>query len=112
MLTGGGMSNSEILSHIPPQKTLFKLQDFFKTFGDATRLKILFAMDKEEMCVCQLASALDLNQTTLSHQLSKLNALSLVKKRKVGKMIYYSLDDNHVLEIIKTGLNHINEGKT
>lgn len=93
----------------PSEETLDLLQSFFKTFGDATRLKILFAMRDKEICVCHLAQLVHLNQTTLSHQLAKLYSLRLVKKRKEGKMIFYSLDDQHVLEILGTGYQHILE---
>lgn len=93
----------------PNEETLDLLQCFFKTFGDATRLKILFAIRDKEICVCHLAQLVKLNQTTLSHQLAKLYSLRLVKKRKEGKMIFYSLDDEHVLEILGTGFQHILE---
>lgn len=96
-----------LCSAVPEQEKLEEMQQFYKTFGDATRLKILFAMQFGEMCVSHLASATEINQTTLSHQLSKLHAGRIVKKRKEGKMVYYSLDDEHVLEILKTGLDHI-----
>lgn len=96
-------------TNFPPQEILESLQCFFKTFGDATRLKILFAMRDKELCVCHLAQLVNLNQTTLSHQLAKLYSLRLVKKRKEGKMIFYSLDDEHVLEILGTGYQHILE---
>ncbi len=87
--------------------TLIKLQLFFKTFGDITRLKILFALQGGEICVSHLAEKMKLNQTTLSHQLAKLRSAHLIKSRREGKMIYYSLDDEHVDQILATGLNHI-----
>lgn len=96
------------LTELPPNQKLNEMSLFFKTFGDTTRLKILFAMQSGEMCVSHLAKAVDLNQTTLSHQLAKLHQNRLVKKRREGKMMYYSLDDKHVNDILQTGLNHIN----
>lgn len=95
----------------PVEKELSQLQDFFKAFSDSTRLKILFALKKGESCVCHLAQKVGLTQTNCSHQLAKLNSLSLVKKRKEGKLIYYALDDDHVSQILLKGLEHIQEDK-
>lgn len=94
-------------STLPPKASINSLQLFFKAFGDATRLRILFAMQNSEMRVNDLAEVLNINQTTLSHQLSKLKAQALVKTRRDGTSIYYSLDDDHVKAILDVGLNHI-----
>jgi len=96
---------NEIIEKQP--KTIDALQDFFKCFGDSTRLRILFAMQECEIKVSDLAKKVELNQTTLSHQLAKLRAQGLVKNRREGTSIYYSLDDDHVKAILEVGLNHI-----
>jgi len=86
-----------------------KLADFFKVFGDATRIRILFALQQQEMCVCDLAAILDMTQSAISHQLRILKMNFLVKNRRNGKVIYYSLDDSHIAEIFTTALAHQHE---
>jgi DNA-binding transcriptional ArsR family regulator len=85
------------------------LADFFKVFGDPTRIKILNALSLNEMCVCDIAYLLEMKQSAVSHQLRVLRGARLVKYRKEGKSVYYSLDDKHVQNIIKQGLDHIME---
>ena len=85
------------------------LADFFKVFGDPTRIKILNALLLNEMCVCDIAYLLEMQQSAVSHQLRVLRAARLVKYRKEGKSVYYSLDDAHVGNIINQGLDHIIE---
>jgi ArsR family transcriptional regulator, lead/cadmium/zinc/bismuth-responsive transcriptional repressor len=87
----------------------FDLAEFFKVFGDTTRIKILYALSEAEMCVCDIAALLNMNQSAISHQLRILKQSKLVKYRKEGKIVYYSLDDEHVKEIFHLGLVHINE---
>lgn len=90
---------------------LYDLADLFKVFGDSTRLRILFIlMEKEESAVTDLADALNMTQSAISHQLRTLKQSKLVKSRRDGKQVYYSLDDEHVRHIIATGLEHVEEG--
>ena len=86
-----------------------ELADLFKTLGDPTRIRIMDALAKSEFCVCDLAELLDLSQSATSHQLRVLRNSNLVKYRRDGKMVYYSLQDNHVQELYRQGLEHIDE---
>ena len=86
-----------------------ELASFFKVFGDSTRLRILYALSLSEMCVCDIAAVLGISQSAVSHQLKMLRQMRLVKYRRDGKVIYYSHDDDHITEIFKQGLEHINE---
>lgn len=81
--------------------------ELFKSFGDPTRLKILYALSKEELCVHDIADLLDMTQSAISHQLRVLRNVRLVKNNKVGKTVYYSLDDDHVSRILEQGIEHI-----
>jgi DNA-binding transcriptional ArsR family regulator len=83
------------------------LSEIFKGLGDPTRIKILHALSQEELCVCDLVEVLKMTQSAVSHQLRTLRNLRLVKHRKEGKMVYYSLDDNHIINIFTQGLDHI-----
>ncbi|WP_425803218.1 ArsR/SmtB family transcription factor [Desulfitobacterium sp. Sab5] len=85
------------------------LADLFKTLGDSTRIRIMDALSKAEFCVCDLAALLDISQSAISHQLRVLRNSNLVKYRREGKMVYYSLDDDHVVRLYSQGLEHINE---
>lgn len=85
------------------------LSEFFKVFGDPSRLKILNALSKEEICVCDLSCLLKMTQSAISHQLRILKQAKLVKFRREGKAVFYSLADDHVKNIFEQGLNHINE---
>lgn len=87
----------------------FSLADFYKIFGDTTRVKILYALDKSEMCVCDISSLLNMTISAVSHQLKILRDSNLVKSRRDGKVIYYCLADEHVKEIIECGLEHVLE---
>lgn len=86
-----------------------KLSELLKVFGDATRIKILYALSCSEMCVCDLAACLGMTHSAISHQLRVLKAYNLVKARKQGKVVYYSLADSHVTALLNTGLEHVNE---
>lgn len=88
---------------------LLDLADLFKVFGDSTRLRIMVAISKNEMSVLHIAQILNMEQSTISHQLRVLRQNKLVRVRREGKQIYYSLDDDHVKEIIEMGLDHILE---
>ena len=90
-------------------RDLIRLSLIFKALGDPTRLGIVTALKKNEMCVCDLAATLRLSESGVSHQLRRLRELSLVKNRREGPVLYYSLDDNHVSELLQIGLEHIRE---
>lgn len=98
----------DTLSKMPTKEILNSLADFFKIMGDTTRCKLLFALMQNEMCVCDLANVLSMTKSSVSHQLSKMKDVGLIKGRKSGKTVYYSLDDSHIKEIFEVGLNHIN----
>jgi ArsR family transcriptional regulator, lead/cadmium/zinc/bismuth-responsive transcriptional repressor len=91
------------------EETIHNLSEFFKVFGDVTRLKILKALMESEMCVCDLTTLLGMNQSAISHQLKLLRQTKLVKFRRMGKIVYYSLDDQHIKKIFDLGVTHINE---
>jgi ArsR family transcriptional regulator, lead/cadmium/zinc/bismuth-responsive transcriptional repressor len=93
---------------LPIDEDIFGLADFFKTFGDSTRIKIICALMETELCVCDLANVINTSQSAVSHQLRVLRQARLVKYRKDGKTVYYSLDDDHIHSVIKQGLDHIN----
>lgn len=99
----------KVRKSLPHDEVLYDLAELFKAFGDSTRIKILYALCEEEMCVCDLAVLLGVTQSALSHQLRLLKTLRLVKFRRQGKVVYYSLDDEHIKHIFKEGLNHITE---
>lgn len=99
----------EIKNEMPEIEVLFDLADLFKVFGDSTRLRIMFTLSDGEMSVLKIAEALNMEQSTISHQLRVLRQNKLVRVRREGKQIYYSLDDDHVKEIIEMGLDHVLE---
>ena len=92
------------------EETIVNAADLFKIFGDATRLKILLALQGQELCVYDIAEELGMTQSAISHQLRILKQSRLVKSRRDGKMVYYSLDDDHVSSILSIGIDHILEG--
>lgn len=93
------------------EEDLYDLAELFKIFGDTTRIRILSALFEAEMCVCDIAFLLNMTQSAISHQLRVLKQAHLVKYRKEGKVVFYSLDDEHVKQIIDQGLIHIFENK-
>ena len=99
----------EINEKMPPEEELQDLADFFKVFGDATRLKILNLLLCSEMCVYDIATVLGMSQSAISHQLRILKQMGLVKNRREGKIIFYSLADSHIVTILSQGLDHIEE---
>ena len=99
----------EVLGGMPNDETLYDLAELFKVFGDSTRIKILYALFEAELCVCDISRLLGLTQSAVSHQLRVLKSSRLVKFRKEGKTVFYSLDDDHVRKIIAQGMEHINE---
>lgn len=94
---------------IPEEEILYDLADLFKIFGDTTRIKILYALRESELCVCDIAQVLKMTQSAISHQLKILKQSKLVKYRRDGKTIFYSLADSHVLTIIDQGMEHLAE---
>ena len=95
------------LSKMPDEDVFDKLIDFCKLIGDSTRSKILFAIDQHEMCVCDIANVLGMTKSAVSHQLKLLKDNHLVKSRKEGKEVYYTLDDEHVKKVFEIALSHI-----
>jgi ArsR family transcriptional regulator len=94
---------------LPDEEDLYDLAELFKVFGDSTRIRILFVLFESEVCVCDIAQALNMTQSAISHQLKILKQSKLVKSRREGKSIFYSLADSHVGTIIYQGLEHIEE---
>ncbi len=105
--------HEDIVAHakstMPDEEQLYDLADFFKIFSDSTRIKILSVLQCEEMCVCDIAQLLNASQSAISHQLRILKQMKLVKNRRDGKTVFYSLADDHIHTILKQGLEHINE---
>ena len=97
----------EVREKMPDEDTLYDLAEFFKIFGDSTRIRILYALFERELCVCDIAGLLGLTQTGVSHQLRILKANKLVKARRDGKTVFYSLDDEHVHDILNMGIEHL-----
>lgn len=96
---------------MPDWDTFIKLAEFFKIIGDTTRAKILFALDQNEMCVCDIANVLSMSKSSISHQLGTLRRSGIVKCRKEGKEVFYMLDDDHVKEVFEIGMEHIEHKK-
>ena len=94
---------------MPDEEILYDLAELFKIFGDSTRIKILYALFESEMCVCDIAQLLNMTQSAISHQLRSLKQSKLVKYRREGKTVFYSLADAHVRTIINQGLEHVEE---
>ena len=99
----------KVLHRMPDEDELYDLAELFKVFGDSTRIRILSVLLGEEMCVCDLAEVLAMNQSAVSHQLKILKQAKLVKNRREGKQVYYALADDHVSTILAMGLEHIEE---
>lgn len=98
-----------VLEQQPDDEILYDLAELFKVFGDSTRIKILYSLFETELCVYDIARLLNLSQSSVSHQLRILKTSKLVKFRREGKSIFYSLDDEHVREIISMGMEHVEE---
>ena len=94
---------------MPPEEELYDLAELFKVFGDSTRIRILFVLFEAEVCVCDLAEALHMTQSAISHQLRVLKQMALVKNRREGKTVFYSLSDGHISTILSQGMEHIEE---
>ena len=102
-------TRKKIDEKMPPEEELQDLGEFFKVFGDVTRLKILYVLLCSEMCVYDIASLLGMSQSAISHQLRVLKQMDLVKNRREGKTIFYALADSHIVNILSQGLDHIEE---
>lgn len=100
---------AEVKEHLPKEDKLYDLADFFKVFADSTRIKILYVLLMHEMCVCDLAGILGVSQSAMSHQLRTLKQMNLVRARRDGKTVFYSLADNHIKDILSQGMEHIEE---
>ena len=98
-----------VSSIMPDEEILYDLADFYKVFADSTRIKILYALLQSELCVCDLAEVLGASQSAVSHQLRMLKQMKLVKFRREGKAIVYSLSDDHIQNILSQGFEHITE---
>ncbi len=98
-----------LLEEMPAEEDLYDLAELFKVFGDSTRIKILYALFAAELCVGDIAQLLGMSQTAVSHQLRVLRTNKLVKGRKEGKIVFYSLSDDHVRTIIDQGMEHVDE---
>ena len=94
---------------MPDDEVLYELADLFRVFGDSTRIKILYALHDNELCVQDIANAVALSQSAVSHQLRVLKDSKLVRFRREGKTVYYALDDDHVRSIIALGMEHVEE---
>jgi len=97
----------ETISKMPSEDLFNKLAEFFKILGDTTRAKILYALDQNEMCVCDIANVLGMSKSSISHQLRTLRISGIVKCRKQGKEVFYMLDDEHVKRVFEIGSEHI-----
>ena len=100
---------ARVQKEMPGEDTLYDLTELFRIFGDSTRIRILYVLFEAEMCVCDIAALLGMTQSAISHQLKALKNARLVKSRRDGKTVFYSLADDHVKTIIDQGLEHILE---
>ena len=98
---------NKALKSKPEREELERLSEVFKLLGDLTRTQILWVLDKNEMCVCDIANVLNMTKSSISHQLGTLRRMNIVKCRKVGKEVYYMLDDEHVKDVFEVGIKHI-----
>ena len=97
---------SDVLSAMPRDDELCALSEFFRVFGDPTRLRMLYALSRSELCVCDLAALLGSSQSAVSHQLQILRSKRLVRYRREGKTVFYSLDDEHIFSMINMAIEH------
>ena len=99
----------KVRQELPDEDTLYDLPELFRIFGDSTRIRILYVLFEAEMCVCDIAQLLGMTQSAISHQLRALKNARLVKSRRDGKTVFYSLADDHVKTIIDQGIEHVKE---
>ena len=100
---------NQVNQNMPDEEVLYDLAELFKIFGDSTRIKILYVLFESEMCVCDIAQLLGMTQSAISHQLRSLKQSRLVKARREGKTVFYSLADGHVRTILDQGMEHVAE---
>ena len=100
---------SKVKKQLMKEDTFLEISETFKTLGDKTRVKILHALSKEELCVCDISAVVEMSMSLVSHQLRILRDKKLVKYRKQGKSIYYSLDDHHIEQLLKMAYEHVSE---
>lgn len=98
---------AQTLARMPEEEMLRRAADFYKILGDPTRCKLICALLQQELCVCDLANVLSMTKSSISHQLAKMRAMGVVKCRRAGKSVYYSLDDDHVGDIFRITMTHI-----
>ena len=98
----------DVIKDMPDSFIFNNLADLFKLIGDTTRCKILFTLDKRKLCVCDIANVLNMTKSAVSHQLATLRRSGVVKCEKIGKEVYYTLDDEHIVKLFEVGLEHIN----
>lgn len=103
----GSVKNAK--SQMLDDETLFDIADFYKALSDSTRIKIINALDKNELCVCDISALLNMTKSAVSHQLQNLKDMRLIKSRRDGKQVFYSLADDHVREVFEISLDHIVE---
>lgn len=99
----------QVRSRMPQAEKILDLADFFRVLGDSTRIGILYVLKNSEMCVCDISAVLKMTHSAVSHQLRILKQARLVRYRKEGKVVYYTLDDKHIDAILDVGENHLNE---
>lgn len=99
----------KVLDNQPNEEVLYDLAELFKVFGDSTRIRILYALMESELCVSDLSTILNMNQSAISHQLRILKDAKLVRYRREGKIIVYALDDEHIRTLLSVGMNHVEE---
>lgn len=99
------------ISKMKDDDTINRVAEFFKILGDTTRVKILFALDQNELCVCDIANILNMSKSSISHQLGTLRRSGIVKCKKIGKEVFYMLDDEHVKEVFEVGMEHVEHKK-
>ena len=100
---------ARVRSKMPNEEPVYEVSELFKVFGDSTRARIICALNIEEMCVCDLSALLNMTQSAISHQLRLLKVSRIVKSRKQGRVVYYSLDDTHIGQIFAMAFDHVME---
>ena len=104
-----GDAVARVRAQLPPDEQLYDLAELFRIFGDSTRVKILYALLESELCVCDIAKLMEITQSAVSHQLRVLKNSKLVRSRREGKTVYYSLADDHVIHVLAQGMEHVCE---
>lgn len=99
----------KVKKQMPDEEPIYEVADLFKVFGDSTRARIICALSISELCVCDLSALLDMSQSAVSHQLRTLKTARIVKNRRSGKVVYYSLDDEHIKELFHVAFEHVME---